>query len=98
MNASELIIAIIKWEIIKLLVSEIHIFFMKTKKSVKYKIVKSHCHLPLYHHIKMNVKYEWLSLYILMIEKWDSMNKSKTKHKPVWMIEKLDSMNKSENK
>ena len=46
-------IAIIKWEIMKILVSKIHtIFFMKTEKTEKMKIIKSHCHLPLYHHVK----------------------------------------------
>ena len=29
----------------------------------------------------MYEKYQWLSLYILMIEKWDSTNKSKNKFK-----------------
>ena len=52
----------------KILVSDIHKFFMKTEKIGKMRIVKSHCHLPLYHCVKINVKYEWLSLYIMIIE------------------------------
>ena len=100
MNVSESRIAIIKWEIMKILVSEIHTFFIKKKKRKieKIRIVTSHCHLPLYHHVKINVKYEWLSLYILMIKKWDSINKSKTKYEPILIIKKWDSMNKSKNK
>ena len=82
----------------KILVSEIHTFFYENETIEKIKISKSHCHLPLYHHVKINVRYELLSLYILMIENWDSMNKLKTKYEPILMIKKWDSMNKSENK
>ena len=32
----------------------------------------------------MYEKYEWLSIYILMIKKWDSMNKSKDKYEKIW--------------
>ena len=67
-------------------------------KSKNEKKVKSYCRLPLYHHVKMNEKYELFSLCILMINKWDSMNKSKTKYKQIMMIEKWYSMNKSKNK
>ena len=52
----------------KILVSEIHAFFYEDREN-KNRIVKSHCHLQLYHHVKMNVKHECLSLYIPMIEK-----------------------------
>ena len=61
-------------------------------------IVKSHFHLPLYHNVKMNQKYEWLSLYILMIKDWNSMNISETKYEQIMMIKKWDSTNQSKNK
>ena len=44
--------------------------------------------------MKISEKYDWLYLYIMMIDKWDSMNKSKTKYKQILMIKKWDSMNK----
>ena len=44
-------------------------FLMKIEKNEKIKIVKSYYHLPLYHHVKIDEKYELLSLYILMIKK-----------------------------
>ena len=50
------------------------------------------------YHIKLNEKYEWLSVYFLMIKNWDSMNKSKNKYEQILMIEKWDSINKSKNK
>ena len=58
---------------------------MKTGKDQKMRIVKSYCYLPLYHHVKMNEKYELLSLYILIIENWDSINKpEKTGTEKFW--------------
>ena len=42
-----------------------YFFKMKIGKIEKMKIVKPHCHLPLVYHVKMNEKYELLSIYIL---------------------------------
>ena len=68
MNVSESKIEIIECKIMKIFVNNIHtIFLLKSRKSGKKKIVKSYCHLPLYHHVKMNGEYELLSNYILMI-------------------------------
>ena len=39
----------------------------------------------------MYEKYEWLSLYIMMIKKWYSTNKSKNKYKNM-MIKEWDSI------
>ena len=60
--------------------------------------VKSHCNLPLFYDLKINEKYELLSLYILMIKKWESMNKLKNKYEKILMIEEWYSMNKSKYK
>ena len=93
MNVSKIKITIIKLEIMKILLSKIHTS-LKLKQIYK-KIVKSHCHLPLYHHVRMNEIYKWLSLYILMIKKW---KKIKIKYETIMMMEKWYSMNKSNNK
>ena len=63
-----------------------YIFIYENRKIQKIKMVKSYCHLPMYHHVKTKKKYERLSLFIIMVKKLDSMNKSKTKYEQIMMI------------
>ena len=76
MNVSELKISIIKWETMKILVSKVNTFFYEILK-FKNDNSKSHFYLPLYHNVKMNKQYDWLSLYIMITKSQVSMNKSK---------------------
>ena len=60
---------------------------MKTEKSKNEKI-QIPLSLTTVSPCKTNVQYELLSLYILMIKKWDSTNKSETKYKTIQIIKK----------
>ena len=54
------------------------IFLNENSQIVKITFAISRFHLQLDHHVKIHEKYEWLYLYIMMIEKWDSKIRSKT--------------------
>ena len=71
------------------MVCKTHKMTLENLKNGNSQIVKTsfaiaHCHLWLYHHVKIYEKYEWLSLYIMMTKNWYSLNKSKTSTNKLW--------------
>ena len=81
----------------KILLIEIHTIFLWERKKLKNENSQISLSLTNVSPCKNELIIWMISLHIMMVEKLDSMNKSKTKYEKNLMIEKWDSMNKSKN-